>query len=208
MRTQRTKRFGAILLLAVTLMLCLASCGGGSRDTDGAPYGSFTVQVDRKNYTFCFENGILYYTEGAKLFTEDKAIYTLVSKKDSSRKITVDLQNSTVWKSYFPDGDPIYDDEKLEAVWEDKIYLVRFHEDDKRAANETVTYKNGATIQFRNCEAPEGKRFVGWFNKDYSVQYTKGTTPIAGYETVNGNFFTDHAGEYIIDLRPKFEPAA
>ena len=71
-----------------------------------------------------------------------------------------------------------------------------------------MKYRNGSTITYLTCEAPAGERFVGWFNKDYTVQYTNGTTPIAGYETVNSKFFADPAGEYIIDLRPKFEPLA
>ena len=196
------------LLLLCCQLLLLVGCGYSYYDGKSSPYGAYVVKVDGKKYTFCFQSGVLYYTDGLELITADRGIYTLVSTKDPDVKIEREDLAMNRWTAYHPGENYLSDGIQFVAEYEEKQILVRFYSTENRDDHQVKTMKKGDRITYPTCEVPAGMRFVGWFNRDFTVQYSNGTTPKVGYETVNDSFFGDPSKEYIIDIRPKFELAS
>ena len=196
------------LLLLCCQLLLLVGCGVSQYGGQSYPNGEFVVEVDGKKYTLCFESGILYYTDGLELITADRGIYTLVSTKDPDVKIQRKEYASNRWLATHPGETYLEEGTKFKAEYEEKQILVRFYTTENRDDHQVKYLKKGDRINYPTCKVPAGMRFVGWFNRDFTVQYTNGTTPKVGYETVNDSFFGDPSREYIIDIRPKFELAS
>ena len=94
----------------------------------------------------------------------------------------------------------------LYVKWQNRIYNLRFCKDEVHGTTvQTGTCSYGSPVEYPEPPVPEGMRFVGWFNENYTVQYTNGTEPFESYVFLNIAFFPNGAVE-TLRFRPRFEP--
>ena len=148
------------------------------------------------------------------LATQSEAVYSFyTNKKLEGQCIRRKDTNGSYWEMYFPtdvklnSSTRIEDGEKLYAKWETKRYELRFCKDETHAKYEAKECLWGDKFSFPDY-APSGYELVGWFNADFTVQYTDGRTPRAGFDTVNESYLPNGEIVSYLYFRPKYVQSA
>ena len=216
MKNRSISRRMLSMLFAVCILFA-SVCAFSSCDMYGSSYyeatvneGFYKVYLDDDDWTsvsVAFSNTLLFPELYGLRTMEQEIMYFRVSKDSSYPRIQPTDDDGRYWEQYNKDTAPnIAAGSTLYARFTSRRYDLRFCKDEIHG---TVCYEStvyfGSSIDYPTPEIPAGMVFVGWFNENYTVQYTDGTNPREGYEELNAAFFPNGATD-VVRFRPRFAP--